>query len=121
MINANAIPKSQRMDITSDQSLTSDDIRYLNEKIVQESKKLKPGWVAAVDFRGMWVTDPFLNEGFQQLQRTLLEYGAQKIGTLLDSDPIRMRLAQAGLKTRSNEITRRFYDPGAWEKFITQS
>jgi hypothetical protein len=31
-----------------------------------------------------------------------------------------MRLSQQGLKTRSNEITRRFYDQDEWEKFLSQ-
>jgi hypothetical protein len=39
MINANANPESQRMEITSDQALTNDDIRLLSVAIRQLSRK----------------------------------------------------------------------------------
>jgi hypothetical protein len=47
-----------------------------------------------------------------------LAQGAARIGTLLDSDPLRMRLWQSGRQTRSNEITRRFHDKSQWEAFL---
>ena len=120
MIDAEADPTCNRMNITSDQELTDQGLKSLNEKIRLESAHLQSGWVAAVDLRRMWVNDPFLNERLQGLQRTLLDCGAGKIGTLLDSDAIRMRLGQAGLKTRSNQITQRFYDAEEWEDFLAR-
>jgi hypothetical protein len=107
------------MAIVSDQALTRDEFEDLITRVKTEAGRLDPGWVAAVDFRGMWVTDPFINEEFQRLQDALLAARAGKIGTLLDSDPLKMRLWQSGTQTRSNEVTRRFHDPAQWEQFLS--
>jgi hypothetical protein len=113
-------PDRQRMTIVSDQALSSDDFQKLIDSITAEASRLRPGWAAAVDFRGMWVTDPFIIEQFQRLQDAIIASHAGKIGTLLDSDPLKMRLWQSGEKTRSNELTRRFYDPDEWERFLSE-
>ena len=57
-----------------------------------EASNPRPGWVAAVVFRGMWVNSPFVNEQLRLLQEALLASGVGKNGMLLDSDPRRMRL-----------------------------
>jgi hypothetical protein len=121
MFKAKAEPERQRMSIVSDQALKGDDVGRLIASILSESGKLKPGWVAAVDFRGMWINDSFINEHFRRLQEVLLSVGARKIGTLLDSDALKMRLWQSGAQTRSNALTQRFHDAGEWEKFLTQA
>jgi len=68
----------------------------------------------------MWINDPFINKQFALLQEALLAGKARKIGTLLDSDPLKMRLGQSGAQTRSNELTRRFHDPEEWERFLSE-
>jgi hypothetical protein len=108
------------MDIVCDQALTPSEVRQFISAIEQEAKKLEPGWVAAVDFRGMWISDPFINEQFQSLQDALLTARAGRIGTLLDSDPLKMRLWQSGAQTRSNELTQRFHDAEKWERFLSE-
>lgn len=120
MYAAQADPDRQRMSIVSDQALTPDEFRQLIRAVEGEAAKLSPGWVAAVDLRGMWINDPFINEQFGQLQKALLAGKAGKIGTLLDSDPLKMRLAQSGAQTQSNILTQRFHDPEAWERFLSQ-
>jgi hypothetical protein len=119
MYRVEADPARRRMEIVCDQALTRDDFHRLIARVELEAGRLDPGWVAAVDFRGMWVTDPFINEEFQRLQDVLLAARAGKIGTLLDSDPLKMRLWQSGTQTRSNEVTRRFHDPAQWEQFLS--
>jgi hypothetical protein len=119
MYRVEADPARRRMEIVCDQALTRDDFHQLIARVELEAGRLDPGWVAAVDFRGMWVTDPFINEEFQRLQDVLLAARAGKIGTLLDSDPLKMRLWQSGTQTRSNEVTRRFHDPAQWEQFLS--
>jgi hypothetical protein len=119
MFSAKADAESKRLTIVSDQALSPDDFRKLIEATAREAAGLAPGWVAAVDFRGMWITDPFINEQFQLLQSTLLAKGAAKIGTLLDSDPVKMRLWQSGTASGSNRLTQRFYDVEAWEEFLS--
>jgi len=109
------------MDIACDQALEAEDVERLIESLKREAAKLRPGWTAAVDFRGMWVNSPFVNELFRSLQEALLTSGAGKIGTLLDSDPLKMRLWQSGVETRSNELTRRFHNADEWEAFLSQS
>jgi len=120
MFRAEADPDHQRMAIVSGQALTQEEFQQLIGAIGVEAVKLKAGWAAAVDFRGMWVTDPFINEQFQLLQDAILANRAGKIGTLLDSDPLKMRLWQSGTRTRSNEVTRRFHDPGDWERYLSE-
>jgi hypothetical protein len=110
----------QRLDIVADQALSAEEFQTIISAIKSHACKLSAGFVVAVDFRGMWVEDPFLNERFKLLQEALLDCGARKIGTLLDNPAVRLRLSQQGLKTRSNEITRRFYDPEEWEEFLSQ-
>jgi hypothetical protein len=110
----------QRMDIVIDQALSPDELQSLLNAIRLEAGHLTPCWVAAVDLRGMWVDNPFINEQFEALQRTLLDGQAGRIGTLLDNDSIKMRLLQAGSRTCSNAITRRFFKTEEWEHFLSQ-
>jgi hypothetical protein len=119
MFFANADSERQRMDVHIDQALTPAEFRKLIEAVGKEAVKLKPGWAAAVDLRGMWISDPFVNEQFRGLQDALLSGKAGKIGTLLDSDSLKMRLWQAGTQTRSNALTQRFHDASQWERFLS--
>jgi len=118
MVSVKALPERQRMDIVSDLALGPDEVDALIDKIGLEAKLLDSGWIAAVDFRGMPVESSFVNEQFQLLQEALVELGAARIGTLLDSDPLKMRLWQAGSQTRSNNITQRFHDEADWQAFL---
>ena len=118
MVSVKASPEQQRMDIASDLALGPEDVGALIDKIGVEAKLLGPAWIAAVDFRGMPVESSFVNEQFQLLQEALVELGAARIGTLLDSDPLKMRLWQAGSQTRSNNITQRFHDEADWQAFL---
>ncbi len=111
----------QRLDIVADQALSPEEFQTIISAIKSQACHLSPGFVVAVDFRGMWVEDPFLNERFKLLQEALLECGARKIGTLLDNPAVRLRLSQQGQFTRSNEITRRFHDQKEWETFLASS
>lgn len=120
MVSARADLQRQQMDIVSDQALSAQEVADLIDKIRDEAARLQSGWVAAVDFRGMWVESSFVNEHFRRLQEALLTLGAARIGTLLDSDPVKMRLWQSGSQTRSNEITRRFHDEAAWQEFLAR-
>jgi hypothetical protein len=106
------------MDIVCDQALTAADFETLVGRVHSEAAKLNPGWVAAVDFRGMWLNDSFINEHFVELQNALLSGRAGRIGTLLDSDALKMRLWQSGVGSGSNVLTKRFFDPKKWEAFL---
>ena len=121
MFSATADPKRQRMDIVSNQALTPDDFAQLVASVTREAARLEPGWVAAVDFRGMWLNDAFINEHFVELQNALLTGKARRIGTLLDSDALKMRLWQSGVGSGSNTVTQRFFDTAAWEAFLSAS
>ncbi len=118
MFSADADPDRQRMLVSSDQAMTPEEFQQLIEAVGREAARLKPGWAAAVDFRGMWINSSFVNEQFRQLQDALLAGKAGKIGTLLDSDALKMRLWQSGAQTHSNERTRRFHDADEWERFL---
>ncbi len=120
MFAATADPDRQRMDIVSNQALTPDDFAQLVASVTREAARLKPGWVAAVDFRGMWLNDSFINEHFGKLQTALLAGKAGKIGTLLDSDALKMRLWQSGVASGSNMVTERFFDVAKWEAFLSR-
>jgi len=121
MYSAIAIPDLQRMDVRIDQALVPGEFQRLIEAVQKEGQKLTPGWAAAVDLRGMWISDPFVNEQFRSLQDALLSGMAGKIGTLLDSDSVKMRLWQAGTQTRSNALTERFHDAAQWERFLSNA
>ncbi len=110
----------QRLDVIADQALSPEDFQAIISAIKSGACQLTAGFVVGVDFRGMWVEDPFLNEQFKLLQEALLECGARRIGTLLDNPAVRLRLSQEGQRTRSNEITQRFNDPLEWEQFLSQ-
>ncbi len=120
MSGAKADPDRQRMDIVIDQALSPEDFDRLINAVKVEAAQLKSGWAAAVDLRGMWVDDPFINQQFEALQDALLKSQAGKIGTILESDPIMMHLWQAGTRTQSNVITQRFFNLEEWEKFLSQ-
>jgi len=78
----------QRLDIVADQALSAEEFQTIISAIQSNARQLSPGFVVAVDFRGMWVDDPFLNERFKLLQEALLDCGARKIGTLIFDLPI---------------------------------
>lgn len=119
MFVAEADLVQNRLWITANQALHAEDFDFLMHQICCEANKLDAGWAAAIDLRGMWVEDLFFGEQIKKLQETLLECGAAKIGTLLDNTSIQMFLGQAGLKTRSNEITQRFFNEKNWIEFLT--
>lgn len=121
MYAAKATPDRQRMDVRIDQALTPEESRELIDAVGKEAASLEPGWAAAVDLRGMWISDPFVNEQFCSLQAALLSGKAGKIGTLLDNDSVKMRLWQAGMQTCSNALTQRFRDVAQWERFLSES
>ena len=121
MIEVKCFPKKQRLNIVADQSLSEKDIQVIIKNVKAEATQLQTGFVVAVDFRGMWVEDPLLNEHIKLLQEALLNIGASKIGTLLDNPTVHMRLAQEGLKTSSNKITSRFYDEKKWLEYLAQT
>jgi len=121
MVSVKASPERGRLDIVSDVPLSAEEVDALIERIGSEAELLDPGWVAAVDFRGMRVESSFVNEQFRLLQEALLQEGAARIGTLLDSDAMKMRLWQSGGQTRSNEITQRFHKEADWEAFLASS
>jgi hypothetical protein len=118
MFIAEADRINNRLRITANQALHPDDFDTLIEQICREADKLEPGWVAAIDLRGMWVEDLFFGDRVKLLQATLLGCGAAKIGTLLDNSSIQMYLGQAGVKTHSNQITERFFNETNWEAFL---
>lgn len=120
MIEVKSDAENQRLYIISDQALNPDEVQEIISRMRVEVKNLHPGFAVAVDFRGMWVKDPYLNERIKTLQEALLACGARKIGTLLDNPAVRLRLSQEGQRTRSNEITQRFYTEQEWEKFLAQ-
>ncbi len=120
MYKAQADPVHQRMDIVIDEAITPQDFQSLIDQIKDEAASLQPGWIAAVDLRGMWVDDPFINQQLEALQQALLVSQTGRIGTLLDSDPIKMHLWQAGSRTRSNVITQRFHNLDEWQHFLSQ-
>jgi hypothetical protein len=120
MVKVEADLNYQRLYVIADQALSAEDMQFLSDNICREAKKLLPGWVAALDLRGMWVQDPFFCDRVKLLQQSLISSGARKIGTLLDNSSIQMYLGQAGLKTHSNEITQRFFNEKNWEQFLAQ-
>ncbi|MGE5221487.1 MAG: hypothetical protein ACM3PY_03560 [Omnitrophica WOR_2 bacterium] len=121
MVDVKANPEQHRIYIRLDQALTPEEFEGMLSKIQVEAGKLATGWVAAIDMRGMWVSDPYLCNRLKHLQETLLGCGASKIATLLDNDAVHMQLGQAGIKTHSNEITRRFYRQQEWESYLAQA
>jgi hypothetical protein len=120
MIKAEADLTHQRMFIIADQAMKCEELDCLIEQIKLEAVKLQPGWVAAVDLRGMWIEDLFFCEQAMHLQSAILENGAGKIGTIIDSSSVQMFLGQAGIKTHSNELTQRFFNEMSWRQFIEE-
>jgi hypothetical protein len=120
MIKAEADLAQQRMLIVADQAMKCEELESLIEQIKHEAVKLQPGWVAAIDLRGMWIEDLFFCEQAQNLQSTIIESGAGKIGTIIDSSSIQMFLGQAGIKTHSNEVTQRFFNEASWKLFLEE-
>lgn len=118
MIEVKADPEEMRMLIRLDRALAPEEFQQVIEDIKVEADKLGNEWVAAVDLRGMWVSDPYLINRFKMLQETLLFCGAGKIATLVDNWAVQMQLGQAGMKSHSNAITKRFYRQQEWEAFI---
>lgn len=112
--------ENKRLDITISESLSATDFDALCGSIRQEAGKFPTGWTAAVDLRGAWVDHPFINKQLQTLQEALLAAQACCVATLLDNAAIKLHLLQAGERTHSNVITRRFTDPAEWEHFLSE-
>lgn len=118
MVSAQADPSKQILNIRADEALCPEDMDNLIACIQEEVKKLAPGWVAAIDLRGIWISDPHFYEELKHLQQTLLDLGVRKIGTLIDNYVIQILLGQAGARTKANEIAKRFYKEQEWIQYL---
>lgn len=118
MVGAQADPSKQKLNIRADEAISPEDMQRLIARIQVEAKKLEPGWVAAIDLRGVWVSDPNFYEQIKRLQKALIDLGVRKVGTLIDNYVIQILLGQAGSRTNANMITKRFYTEQEWNQFL---
>lgn len=118
MVGAQAIIEKQQLNILVDQAVTPEEMDNLISAIQAEASKLQPGWTAALDMRGIWICSPYFYEEIKHLQQSMIEFGASRIGTLIDNYVIKILLGQAGLRTHANVIAQRFYEEKEWKAFL---
>lgn len=81
-----------RTAIVSHGALTPSDFHELVRAIKREVTKMKPGLVATVDFRGMWLNELYHQRAVWGVRKARLASQAGEIGTLLGSNPLKIQL-----------------------------
>lgn len=120
MVRAQAVPAKRQLLVKADQAISQEDMDQLIDCIRIEARHLPPGFAAALDLRGVWIADPYFYERIKNLQLTLIDLGAAKIGTLIDNYVMHILLGQAGQRTRANLIAKRFYDEREWQLYLEE-
>jgi hypothetical protein len=119
MYEVKAEPQKQRLNIKISASISEEEGVEILRLIKQEVAKLKPGFVTAIDFRGVAVFAPALNSSLEQAQRILMGAQVGKVGTLLNSNILKMQVSMVGQKTQINKtVLERFDDEAQWKKFL---
>jgi ABC-type transporter Mla MlaB component len=118
MYQVKANPSIQRLNLTIDSNIAEKEAEKILALLRQETAKLKPGYVAAIDFRGVTVLAPVLKEAIQQAQLILVSSQPSKVGTLLESSVLKMQISMSAQKTGLNDKVQRFDNEVAWKRFI---
>jgi hypothetical protein len=120
MITVQADPEHRQLIFTINQKITEADFLDILARLDQEIPKLKTGWVARVDLRGLVMVDPSLNRYIVEVQKKIFAGGSRKIGTLLDSFVLEMQISKGGKQVDPAYNARRFDDQAAWEKYLSE-
>ena len=120
MIIVQADPENRQLIFTINQKITEADFLDILARLDIEIPKLKTGWVARVDLRGLIMVDPSLSQYIIEVQKKIFNGGSRKIGTLLDSFVLQAQISRGGKQVDSAYNARRFDDPSAWEKYLSE-
>lgn len=118
MYQVKANPLTQQLNLTIDSNVDENDAKRILTLIRQETAKLKPGYVAAIDFRGIAVLSPLLKDAIHEAQTILVKTQPSKVGTLLNSNVLKMQMSMSAQKTGLNDKVQRFDNEADWKKFL---
>ncbi len=118
MHQVKADPSRQILHLTITSKIEISDAPKILAQLRQEIVKLKPGYVAAIDLRGLTVINPELGNSLQEFQNILVAGQPKKVGTLLSSAVLKMQINQSGQKTGINPNAQRFDNEAEWKKFL---
>lgn len=118
MFQVNTDMTRNRLYIQASGRLTVDELTSAVAEVKQSIPKLRRGWVAAVDLRGMQVLEQSLTGYLKEIQEIIMQSGAERIGTILDAVILKMQLSRLSNQTGSVGKTERFDDPVAWEAYL---
>jgi hypothetical protein len=120
MITVRADPENQQLIFTINQKITEADFLDILARLDIEIPKLKTGWIARIDLRGLIMVDPSLNQYIMEIQKKIFAGGSRKIGTLLDSFVLQAQINRSGKQVDAAYYARRFDDKVAWEKYLSE-
>jgi hypothetical protein len=120
MITVQADPEQQQLIFTINQKITEADFLDILARLDHEIPKLKTGWIARIDLRGLVMVDPSLNQYIIEVQKKIFAGGSSKIGTLLDSFVLQAQINRSGKQVDEAYQARRFDDKAAWEKYLSE-
>ena len=109
---------NQRLDASVCGSMTVEEHIAFNSDLQQHVKKLRAGWICAVDLSQMKVHSPELVPYMQKAQQIVLAAEVGKMGTLLRYATQKMQTNRVGAQTGANNLTQRFYDRSEWDAFL---
>ncbi len=121
MFTINADPIQQRLNITIRDFYDEEDLKSICFMINCELAKLKNGWSAAVDLRGMRVLEQKLTKYIKRIQYTFLAHNVSRVATLVDNVILKMQIQRIGKETGSNDLTQRFNNEEAWLTYLSNS
>jgi len=119
MFTITADPIQQRLNITINDFYDEEDLKSICFMINGELNKLKNGWSAAVDLRGMRVLEQKLTKYIKRIQYTFLAHNVARVATLVDNVILKMQIQRIGNETGCNDITRRFNNEEAWLTYLS--
>ena len=118
MHSIKADPIRQRLLMSVSGRPTNDEIEKLTAETMAEVGKLRPGYVVAIDLRGMAVLDQESAIGIARVQKVMISGSPSKVGTLVDNQILMLQLSRQGKAADSNRLTERFMDEPAWHQFL---
>ena len=91
-----AVFSSARMDIKASGELTTIDWANLSDEISSAGVALQPGWLAALDLRGL---EGGAIEGLRIMQQSMITAGVGGLAVLFDCDRVLEQLNETSVET----------------------
>ncbi len=118
MVSVKADPARNRLDLVVAQPYSMDEASRVPEMLKQESAKLQPGWIAAIDLSRAGILDQDNTHLTRGAQEALKALGCGRIATLMAGAVQHLQIKRLAAEVGSDSLAQRFTDRAEWEAFL---